>query len=171
MSALQHPTTEHFMAANSSPQNSTETSEVYPSRCFDSTCFRIRAIPLDWNKGRLLDALKTVQPSIEETMCELALYPSCGGGRRSQTALLILNTLTGFFSNIGSNDSCYINFVDEPGRPESLELDRHFRGLTPLNAPEEAVAELVNYHYRSEYDTDSNKMQCYCSRWICRSPV
>jgi hypothetical protein len=144
MSALQHLASQHFRAANSSPQNSTETSEVDPSRCSDSTCFRIRAIPLDWNKGRLLDALKTVQPSIEETMCEIALYPSCGGGRRSQTALLVLNTLTGFFSKIGSNESRYLNLVDEHG---GLELDRHFWGLTPLNAPEAAVAELVTYHY------------------------
>jgi hypothetical protein len=37
--------------------------------------------------------------------------------------------------------------MDERVRRGSLELDRHFRGLTPLNAPEAAVAELVNDHY------------------------
>jgi hypothetical protein len=120
-----------------------------PPQPSKSICFRIKAIPLDWNKGRLLDALETVEPSIQDILQDIQLYPSCGGGRQSQTALLIIETETcaEYFSNIGPKESRYINFVDERGRRGSLELDRHFRGLTPLNAPEEAVAELVNYHY------------------------
>jgi hypothetical protein len=144
MSALQDPATQHVKVADSSSQNPTETPKVDPSRCSDSTCFRIRAIPLDWDKDHVLKALETVEPSIKQRMREITLYPSCGGGRRSQTALLILNTLTEVFSTIGSNASRHINVVDEG---VSLELDRHFRGLTPLNAPEAAVAELVNDHY------------------------
>jgi hypothetical protein len=112
-----------------------------------SLCFRIEAIPPGWNEDRLLDALRKVDPFIKENMLKVSLYPSCDGNHRQQTALLVLNTCNEYFSTIQKHDPPHYLSVD--GEPESLAIDREFKGLTPLNTPQHPVAELVISHYIS----------------------
>ncbi|KAF8536884.1 hypothetical protein BDD12DRAFT_982516 [Trichophaea hybrida] len=102
------------------------------------TCFRIANIPQHWGELSLLDALQNVEPCMKDHTWELSIYPACVGW--TQTALLNLPSCSTCFQSMDPNETQYLPISDEG----SLSLDRHFRGLTPLNKNEgDAVVDVV----------------------------
>ena len=101
-------------------------------------CFRISNVPPTWNERNLLQAIRSSDdsPDLASTaQYRLSFYPACSGSR--QTALLNLQS-PGCQWNLQSNEDKLIRGEDD----SDIVMDRHFRGLTPLNTPEgEIVAE------------------------------
>lgn len=99
-----------------------------PIRSNAPKCFRIANVPSDWDEVRLLDALRKIDPFLEQN-AELSLYPACCGN--TKTALLNLHACTAYFKHLKSKDFNYVNFEET-----LLVIDSHFFDLTPLNTPE-----------------------------------
>ncbi|RPB06396.1 hypothetical protein P167DRAFT_514553, partial [Morchella conica CCBAS932] len=95
------------------------------------TCFRISGIPVSWNKDDLVRALRLFDPDFKDAL-KLSLFPACSG--RTLTALLRLDPLTcsDYFRRMESRQEQYELIQGDPDI--YLVIDRHFLGLTPLNA-------------------------------------
>jgi hypothetical protein len=108
-----------------------------PNSCATATpprtkCFRISAIPQDWNEGDLLGALQTIDIGLRNQESQLSLYPACCGS--SQTALFELDP-TKYFQSLRPNESTYERVFPPSKTDATLTIDSHFYDLTPLNTP------------------------------------
>lgn len=103
-----------------------------PSPRSTPKCFRISNVPSDWNKEKLVDALRTINRFLDQNL-ELSLYPACCGP--TQTALLNLSTCTEYFQDLKPNEFNYVNTIEGL----LLVIDSHFYNLTPLNTPEDNI--------------------------------
>jgi len=92
--------------------------------------YRISNIPLEWDRRDLTVGLEQLDPQLKKVH-ELSLYPSLFG--RCQTALAANYRRVEIFEN---PDSRFFEVYVGSSEPTVLEIDAHFRGLTPLNSPE-----------------------------------
>ncbi|KAA8899139.1 hypothetical protein FN846DRAFT_960911 [Sphaerosporella brunnea] len=98
------------------------------------TCFRISGIPSDWDRNKLEQALRDIDPDLDlKERDELyELCPACC--ESTQTALLNLERCTAYFQNFQQNEE-RSKVITENGRKIRLVFDKHFYDLTPMNGP------------------------------------
>ena len=109
-----------------------------PSTSKDSKpkCVRISGIPKQWSTADLLAALQDFDPSINNQRHSISMYPACCAD--TYTALLFLNTSTGIYERVKSNEAMHI--VNSSSGPDIvLVIDSQFYNLTPLNTPEGTI--------------------------------
>jgi hypothetical protein len=118
-------------------------TESYRARSHaQPTCFRISGIPSDWDRNKLEQNLRDIDPDLDLMRDELSeLFPACGDS--TQTALLNLERCTAFFQKFKQNDEIS-KVLPETSRKIQLMFDKHFYDLTPMNRPATPIiAELV----------------------------
>jgi len=137
----------HGMSDDSEPTQATATKEeeryhrVWAPRDVSDThltCFRIYGIPAEWDKRRLNDVLRNMEPDLDVVRYEVSeLFPACWG--TTQVALLDMQHCPTYFSTFGRNE-VRAEIVLELDRTKVwLALDRHFHDLTPMNRPTEPI--------------------------------
>jgi hypothetical protein len=106
-----------------------------------SICFRISNIPPDWDKEQVLEFLRQLEQSLGDLQPQLSLNPPLSGIGGTKTALLKLYMDSStYFLRLDPNTTCYEK-LSSGGNAESVAIDRHFYGLTPLYTPTKIVAE------------------------------
>ena len=98
-------------------------------------CLRISGIPPHWDRKRLEEELRTIDPEFDPMGAEISgPFPDHDS---TQTALLNLSECTPYFTFEPKEEKHEI--IDENGQRIHLVLDRHFYDLTPLNRAEEPI--------------------------------